>query len=701
MKISIGITTYNRLSFLQNCLSSILNQDYEDVEIIIGNDYVNEQLSLEKLGLSDERIRILNHPRNLGEIDNLNNLLSQATGDYFIWLADDDEIGAGALNIFSQAINSKSESDFIIPKTVTGKRFPDGTEKWSGLIDSFGQKEFLMNYICGNIQLQGVYILYKTDFLKGLGGIRKLGNSMYYADVFLALRAISTCDYINYIDYPLVLFRNHESSLSNNTEENFKMLSAQIELVSELKKMNWGRGVSSGFITTLLLRNWFIRNFIDVTLRGRGTSYKIWVDYFKVVWKQGQHSSASLFNIVVFYLTSFSMAYLNEFKSFVRGAICFDAFNSKQKIYFQLELAFVKMISFFKSKKYHGIVFLKMDGIGDYLLFRNFIQELKKSEKYSTTSVTLVGNIAWRDLAEQYDSSVLDSFIWIDRRKIWSNKVYRFQMLFKLASIRSEMLIVPTYSRELHFCDSLARVIKSKKKITQLGDTRNMRKDQKPFADSFFDILVDSSDIVTFEFIRNRDFFSKILNKNLSTSLCLEVEKKIGCTRENRIVLFLGGGAAFRRWSPDNFLKLSERLISHFNCHVVICGQESEITDTFIKKINQCKDIINMVGKTRELSDLAKIISNAVFVVSNETSVPHMAVALGVPVFVISNVYGRFSPYPISITRKYWPIYHQEIKSSQASSNERYYKFQEDSGLDINDIGFEQVFQEIVKLNPV
>ena len=42
-KISIGVTTYNRNRLLKRAVKSILNQSYQNYEILIGNDFVKKK----------------------------------------------------------------------------------------------------------------------------------------------------------------------------------------------------------------------------------------------------------------------------------------------------------------------------------------------------------------------------------------------------------------------------------------------------------------------------------------------------------------------------------------------------------------------------------------------------------------------------------------------------------------------------------
>ena len=87
---SIGVTTYNRNDLLVECLTSILQQDFQDMEVVIGNDYQEQTLTEDILGIHDPRITIVNHPANLGPIANANALIEMSSGRYFTLLADDD-----------------------------------------------------------------------------------------------------------------------------------------------------------------------------------------------------------------------------------------------------------------------------------------------------------------------------------------------------------------------------------------------------------------------------------------------------------------------------------------------------------------------------------------------------------------------------------------------------------------------------------
>ena len=89
---------------LLQTLKSLINQSFKDFEIIVGNDYVKEPLTKKSLCLHDSRLRIINHKKNLGELENMNFLLNKAKGKYFIWIFDDDPCSTSLLRIAEKNI---------------------------------------------------------------------------------------------------------------------------------------------------------------------------------------------------------------------------------------------------------------------------------------------------------------------------------------------------------------------------------------------------------------------------------------------------------------------------------------------------------------------------------------------------------------------------------------------------------------------
>ncbi|HET6512235.1 MAG TPA: glycosyltransferase family A protein, partial [Candidatus Kapabacteria bacterium] len=90
-RISIAIITRNRRKYLEECVSSILMQEYPDVEILIGDNGSLDDTReyVEKLQSEHPNVKAFFYERNLGSCEGRNRLLQQATGE--LWFIIDDD----------------------------------------------------------------------------------------------------------------------------------------------------------------------------------------------------------------------------------------------------------------------------------------------------------------------------------------------------------------------------------------------------------------------------------------------------------------------------------------------------------------------------------------------------------------------------------------------------------------------------------
>jgi ADP-heptose:LPS heptosyltransferase len=115
---------------------------------------------------------------------------------------------------------------------------------------------------------------------------------------------------------------------------------------------------------------------------------------------------------------------------------------------------------------------------------------------------------------------------------------------------------------------------------------------------------------------------------------------------EKYYVIFPGSLLEQKKWPADKFAQLIDST-SDLGFLPIICGNSSEKSSGNLIQ-HLCKtQTVNLMGQT-SLMDLAYIIKNARFLISNDTSAVHIAAAVGTPVSVIlgGGHYGRFLPYP-------------------------------------------------------
>lgn len=105
LKLSVCIPAYNRYEFMGPLLDSVLSQDYPGLEIVICEDLSPERelirevvmVTKDRFGLDESKLRYYENSSNLGYDRNLRRLLEVSTGDYCLFMGNDDLLAPHAI----------------------------------------------------------------------------------------------------------------------------------------------------------------------------------------------------------------------------------------------------------------------------------------------------------------------------------------------------------------------------------------------------------------------------------------------------------------------------------------------------------------------------------------------------------------------------------------------------------------------------
>ena len=89
-KVSIIVPTHNRAHMLGDAIASVLEQSYQDFEILVIDDASTEETQAVVARFGDARIHYFRNSKNLGEGGSTNAGLARAAGEYIGFLHDDD-----------------------------------------------------------------------------------------------------------------------------------------------------------------------------------------------------------------------------------------------------------------------------------------------------------------------------------------------------------------------------------------------------------------------------------------------------------------------------------------------------------------------------------------------------------------------------------------------------------------------------------
>ena len=313
-----------------------------------------------------------------------------------------------------------------------------------------------------------------------------------------------------------------------------------------------------------------------------------------------------------------------------------------------------------KRSRNQRVLVVKLDAIGDFILWLDFARGLREYYASPETEIVLVANKACEELARQ--SLHFDEVIAVDRMKFLLYPPYRVRVLAEVRRKRVDVAIDPVFSREFNLSPAIIRTCGAKTKIGSSGDASNQREWQKTLSDRWYSELFPASPRPEMELIRNAQFLRQLGHKKFKAQLPL-YRPNAAPDDDFYYILFPGAGWVKRQWPVERFAALASEIHDRYGLKGIICGGPAEklLADAIGRLTDTPLD--DMTGRTT-LPELASLIAGAQILIGNETSAIHLAAAVSTPAVCIlgGGHFGRFVPYQVeqeSDRPVPFPVYHE------------------------------------------
>jgi len=217
-KVSIIVPVYNGEKYLKKCLDSVINQTLEDIEIVCVNDCSTDKslVILQEYAEKDKRVKIIDLPENKGHCAAKNIALNEASGNYIMFLDNDDWLETDACELlFNQAF--KNKNDFVM--FDFNHYYADKNEYKQSKIRIEPFKDLIDEPNIRLYELKNNFIrscwawcyMYRREFLIS-NDIRFPEQNRQVDDVPFIIKAYVSADTISIIDKPL--YNHYENSES-------------------------------------------------------------------------------------------------------------------------------------------------------------------------------------------------------------------------------------------------------------------------------------------------------------------------------------------------------------------------------------------------------------------------------------------------------------------------------------------------------
>ncbi|WQS61277.1 glycosyltransferase family 9 protein [Helicobacter pylori] len=352
------------------------------------------------------------------------------------------------------------------------------------------------------------------------------------------------------------------------------------------------------------------------------------------------------------------------------------------------------------------LCFIRLDIIGDYILYRNFLPLFKKY--FEDHEITFIGNTVIKDITTHCDFKYIDKFIFLDNA-YWEKYLQVGANCSPLLMLKELLFFLPKFMRKryedvsnlrkesyetcinssmFYFStkeDAITKHLIAENKVGVFcthpieSFFRTDYRKRGEIRKNFYTHLFYPKEVPQFLYDSNQDFFQSFFKHfkgvdigfvglELKLPIAFEYEKFKNILKPPYGVLNLGASDDFRVY------KRFDEMIYFLNpdYQLILCGnskKDEKLANSILKRHKNAISLINQTG----LIEYLYLLKNASFAMGNESSIMHLSACLKIPhAFIVYSGLSspRFHPYPKEIGPNIHMIYPRDFqKIISRSSN--------------------------------
>jgi len=217
--ISVIVPVYNSETYINQCIDSILNQTFSNFELILVDDFSqdNSPKICDDYSKKDKRINIIHKNKNEGSSLARKTGLNFATGDYIQFVDSDDWIEPDMLEkLYQKAV--VENNDLVICNVY----YFENNKK--DIIKQDFSKSDKISLIKNIIAIKSKAYLFNKLIKRDLLSIVNFPEDSRSEDYVITVQNIYNSQSIGFINDPLYNYRYNSLSLSNNEETKLRGL---------------------------------------------------------------------------------------------------------------------------------------------------------------------------------------------------------------------------------------------------------------------------------------------------------------------------------------------------------------------------------------------------------------------------------------------------------------------------------------------
>ena len=351
-------------------------------------------------------------------------------------------------------------------------------------------------------------------------------------------------------------------------------------------------------------------------------------------------------------------------------------------------------------KRRRGVLVVRMDGIGDMVLFRTALDHYAEAFGVGKSDITVLGCASWGGIAAEVFAGYRVEII--DEHAYARQPLYRFRVSLWVRRLAPAVAVCDSYLRRALMADSLVWMSAAPRQVVSLPYVNEPTRPEFKYYLSQVDEIVNTGVYPVHEVVRHYRFVSALVGRDVAPApprIPWRDAKPPIDDGAPYVVLNPGGNEPGRRWPFSGYREMAERLLATGYRVVLVGSAEEKPEDDAFADLAGRAGVIDLAGRTA-LPGLLDVMKHAAAVISNDTGPAHVSIALGTPTVVVvgGGHFGCFVPYPEGVAPDHARFVFHEIECYHCFWRCHKRARKEDVFPCIDAVGVEQVWGEVKTL---
>jgi len=295
-----------------------------------------------------------------------------------------------------------------------------------------------------------------------------------------------------------------------------------------------------------------------------------------------------------------------------------------------------------------GVVVVRMDGIGDMVMFRRALEHYPQAFNVAKSDITILGCNSWKGLAAE----VFPGFklVAIDEHAFEKKWLYRLKIALWVRRQGFAVAVCDMFMRKVMTADSLVWMSRADSRIVCTPFVTERTRREYAWYLAKTTRVIDTGPYPTHEGLRHFTFLTSLTGRDHPPEVPAipwrEQPAKLPESDAPYVVMNFGSNEPGRRWPFDKFLGVARHCLEA-GLRVVFVGAGQEaFAKPRIAELDH-PGAIDTIGALK-LGELVDVLKHAACVLTNDTGPGHLALGIGTPTVLIAGGghYGCFVPYP-------------------------------------------------------